>query len=491
MNKTSCILTNCNWLPLVKFPAALLLLLSAFQSGNAQNTITSGTTLKVMPGTTMVSSENLVVKSGATLSNAGTVILIKGLTNENTTPNQIGTGTAEFSGTASQAINGLNIIQNLTVSSASGVTIGGNTSVNGTLALTSGTVALGSNNLLLGPLAAISGTPSSTVMIIATGSGELRKEFVPGFTGSFTFPVGDNTGTPEYSPVILNFTGGTFATGNYAGVKLVNDKYPDTSITGNFLNRYWTLTQSGISGFSCNAAFQYLPDDVTGTENNISCTKVNPLPWVTYALTNTATHLLSATGITAFSSFTGLKSTTPPVNQELANITIPTGVINCYDATQVLTVAGNGNTFIVENNGSVTLVAGNKISILPGARVYPGGYLYAHISTDGTYCGSAKNPLVAASEIGNAVGLETITKNRFIKVYPNPTKDIVNVELQGSGFANVACITVYSMNGSKLLQETFNGESKFQFSLSGKPVGIYMVQVQSGDKSETAKIIKN
>jgi hypothetical protein len=493
MKRISYFLTENNWLMLVKFPATLLLFLLAFPSLNAQNTITGGTTLKVMPGTTLVSSENLVIKNGATLNNAGTVILKKGLANENATPNPIGTGTAEFSGTANQAINGQNIIQNLRVNNASGVTLGGNTSVNGTLALTGGTVALGSNNLLLGPLAAISGTPSSTVMIITTGSGELRKEFPPGFTGSFTFPVGDNTGTPEYSPVTLNFPAGTFASGNYAGITLVNDKYPNAAITGNYLKRYWTLTQSGISGFTCNASFQYVAADVTGTENKISCTKVNPLPWVTYALTNSATHVLSATGITTFSSFTGLKSTTPPVNQELANITIPNGATNCYDATDVITVAGNGRTFIVENNGSVTLVAGKKISILPGAKVYSGGFLYARITTDGTYCGTILNPLVQNPENGDMdlLSIGQDPKNQWIKIYPNPTTDIVNVKLMlPDGFTDVN-ISVYTMNGDKLLRKSSHGTPDFQFSLSGRPVGMYLVHVQSGDRSEIVKVVKN
>ena len=103
----------------------------------------------------VMSAENLVVKDGALLSNAGSLVLKKGLTNEYTVPFAIGTGTAEFSGVANQSILGHNIIQNLTVNNSTGVTIGGNTNVNGILGLTSGAVTLGSNNLLLGPSATI------------------------------------------------------------------------------------------------------------------------------------------------------------------------------------------------------------------------------------------------------------------------------------------------------------------------------------------------
>jgi hypothetical protein len=92
---------------------------------------------------------------------------------------------------------------------------------------------------------------------------------------------------------------------------------------------------------------------------------------------------------------------------------------------------------------------------------------------------------------GEALGVETVTKNQFIRVYPNPTTDIVIVELVDAGSTAVANVTVYSMHGGKLYQKDLNGETKFQFSLSGKPVGIYMVRVQSGERAEIAKIVKN
>ncbi len=457
-------------------------------TGSADNLITPGTILKVQPGTTLVSMDNLAIKNGATLSNSGNVVCKKNLTNENLSPNSLGSGTAEVSGTVQQTISGQNILANLTVNNSTGVVIGGNTAVNGNLTLTSGRMTLGSSNLTLGPLAAIVGTPSASVMIIVTGTGELRKEFPEDYSGTFVYPVGDDTGTPEYSPVTIIFTSPAFAPGNYVGVSLKNEKYPDAGITGNYLNRYWNLTYAGITNFLCTATFQYLIDDVVGTENKLSCSKVNPAPWITFGPTNAITHVLTANGLTALGAFTGLKSTTTPMNQELANVIIPNGLTTCYDAQQILTVAGNGTTFIVENGGSVTLVAGNKISILNGAKVYSGGYLHGYITTNETFCGTMLAPLVANNQAGETVGMEEAVKTPLIKVYPNPTSDMAIVEVVGTN--DDASITVYSMLGERLYQRQLKGEKKYQFSLSDKPVGIYMVRVQAGNQSEVAKVVK-
>ena len=469
--------------------AALTILLSGRLITTAQTIITSGTYMIITNGSTVVATQDVDVNSGGNITVNGTLKLQKDLNNLNGSPYNLGPGSVGFSGTIPQNITGQNIIQDLTVNNATGLTIGGNTWVNGNLALTSGNVALGSNNLLLGPTAAIVGSPSASAMVVPTGSGEMRKEYAG--TGSFTYPVGDATSTAEYSPVTLTFTGGTFGAGNYVGVSLKNEKYLDANITDNYLNRYWNITQSGITNFNCNATFQYLSADVVGTENKLSCTKVNTLPWITYGPTNATSHILSANGIVAFGSYTGLKSTTTPLNQELANVDIPNGVTTCYDAQQILTVAGNGTTFLVESGGNVTLVAGSSILLLEGTTVSSVGYLHGYITTNGTYCGTLLNPLVANNQNEQALGVETVVKNQFIKVYPNPTTDMVIVELMEAGTTTTANITVYSMQGGKLLQKTINNESKFQFSLSGKPVGIYVVHVQSGERSEIAKVVKN
>ncbi len=343
----------------------------------SQMVIAPGTTFKVASGTTLLSAENLVVKSTATLNNAGTLVLKKNLLNENSAANSIGTGTAVFSGIANQSISGLNIIQNLTLNNTTGLTIGGNTNVNGTLTLTTGNVTLGSNNLLLGPTATVSGTPSATAMVVATGAGELRKEFSS--AGTFTWPVGDATATPEYSPVSLTFSAGTFGTGNYAGVKLVNSAYTGSSV--NYLNRYWTLTQNGITTPTYTATFQYLPADVNGIESQIYCKKVDA-PTAIYGAANTTLHQLTASGLSVFGIFTGAQqSVTPPT---IYNVT--GGGSFCQGGNGVAiglsgSQTGVNYTLLLNGTATTTVVSGNGSAITFGVQTASGSYTVTAMNT--------------------------------------------------------------------------------------------------------------
>jgi hypothetical protein len=332
---------------------AFLALCLAHSAISYTQTISSGGKMAIMAGSMMTSTNDMKVASGGTLDIQGTLILKKNLINEYATPNSIGTGTLELSGTTAQSVSGQNIIRNLVVNNTAGVSIGGNTRVDGTLTLTNGVVSLGTNNLTLGPIASVSGTPSASKMIAADGTGQLRKEFAS--TGSFTYPVGDVSVTPEYSPVTLAFTSGTFGSNNYAGVNLKDETYASSDITNNYLTRYWNLTQNNITGFNCNATFQYLVADVTGTESGISCVKVNPLPWEGYSAANTATHVLTANGINTFSTFTGASIHSATLKVFLEGLYAGSGTMNqAYDDLGPHFAAGIADQVTVELHNSAT-----------------------------------------------------------------------------------------------------------------------------------------
>jgi hypothetical protein len=193
-------------------------------------------------------------------------------------------------------------------------------------------------------------------MIVPVGSGQLRRNYSA--IGSFTFPVGDNTSTAEYSPVTINFTAGTFGSGNYTGVNLVNAQYPGSPASGSFLKRYWVVSQSGITGFSCNPTFQYVPADVTGTESSIYCVRITPSTVNYYNVANTALHQLTATGLTTFGTFTGFQTLADK------NLNVTVLLEGLYNGSGTLRKAqnGSGNQFPGTTADQVTVELHNSAS---------------------------------------------------------------------------------------------------------------------------------
>jgi len=258
-----------------------------------------------------------VINSGTTFTiNLGvTVVEYGNLDNQNTTTSNLGPGTFEFSGTTAQTISGPNLFTNLTINNTAGVSLTGlkDNQVNGYLTLTKGLLTLGSLNLLLGPSASVVGTPSSSAMVVVTGTGELRKEFSG--LSSFTYPVGDAFGTAEYSPVTANFFGGTFSSGNYLGVNLRNERDPAIG-TANYLLRYWTLNSNNISNVNCQLTFNFLLADVIGTIGDLYCLKTVPAPLVAYNKYVSGYQLTGS--VTSFSRFTGANiiDVTPNITAE-------------------------------------------------------------------------------------------------------------------------------------------------------------------------------
>ena len=189
---------------------------------------------------------------------------------------------------------------NVTIQNNSAVVLSDDRTINGTLTLTAGTLELGTKNLTIGATGTITASsPSASTMIIASGSGQLRKSFST--TGSFTYPIGDNTGTAEYSPVTLNFTAGTLA--GYAGVNVTNAKQTNNTSTTDYINRYWTVATSGITSPTCTASFVYLDADIVGTESNLYGGRYLSSTWNCMDAVTTATNTISKV-ITAFGDFT-------------------------------------------------------------------------------------------------------------------------------------------------------------------------------------------
>ena len=343
------------------------------------------------------------------------------------------------------------VLNDLTINSiGQTVTLSTNGTVNGALNLVSGLLTLGANNLTLGPLATVGGTPSTTAMVVAEGSGELRKQIAdsPTLPYSFTFPVGDNTAPPEYSPVTLNFTSGTFSSA-YAGVNLINSSSLNFALPPtDYINRRWVVSQSGISSFSCDVKFVYDQNDVMGNENLIYLSKYDGF-WSIFNIANTSTNELTGT-VNSFSEFTGADLGATPVELSAFNVSVKK---NSAQLTWKTVTEVNSSMFEVQRksvNSDWTKVgevraAGNSNSpkeysfidrnIKAGKTIYQ----LKMIDADGSF--NYSNEIEVEIEMPKEYG---ISQN-----YPNPFNPTTRIDYQ-LPFDSKVRIELYGITGEKI-----------------------------------------
>ncbi len=493
--------------------------------GTSGNIVFNGSGIQNYTGSGTISETiNFTVNSGAklhlgtnlfgngssgtfTLSSGGTLGIghADGISTTNGVGNVRVNGTKSYSvganyiynGTSAQVTgNGLPttaITGNLTILNTAGVTLSASVTVNGTLNLTSGLLTLGSNNLTLGSSSTISGTPSATAMVVPTGSGELRKTFTA--PGSFTFPVGDNTVTTEYSPVTLNFTSGSFSSA-YAGVKLANSKHPNNTSVTHYINRYWTVSSSEISGFSCDASFTYVDADIVGTEANLYCGKWDGLGWTLLNAVDAGNNQLSGT-VTSFSDFTGGESAPLPVELSSFSASIIGSAVklNWRTETEINNYGFEIQKSQMSNVKSET--EWEKIGFVEGygnsnspkdysftdARVLSGTYSYRlkQIDIDGQF------------EYSKTIEVNLGAPNKYelAQNFPNPFNPNTSIKftLPETGYVK---LTVYNMLGQEVVT-LVNGVKEagthiISFNAAELNSGIYMYRIESNGFNEVRKM---
>ncbi len=374
------------------------------------------------------------------------------------------------------------------------ITLNHDVSVTGILSIYS-SLTLGTNNLTLQSSATVAGLYGSLGvgdrMIVPSGTGEFRKVFSS--TGSFTFPIGTTNPSTTYSPVTVNFSSGSFSSA-YVGVKLVNSKQPNNTSTTNYINRYWTITQSGISSFSCDVTATYVTGDVAGTEASIYCGAYNGSAWTLYGATNTGSHQLTATAVTSFpSDFTGAEVSALPVG--LTSFTALTHgskvELNWQTATEV-----NNYGFDVElkiANGEwkkIGFVQGHGNSNSPKEYSFTdntatsGKYVYRlkQIDSDGKYKYSKEVK----------VDLGILEEFSLSQNYPNPFNptSIIRYEIPQTDFVK---ISVYDGLGKEIRvlvnEEKSPGHYEISFDANGLASGIYFYTIRTAGFIQSKKMI--
>ncbi len=244
-----------------------------------------------------------------------------------------------------------------------------------------------------------------------------------------------------------------------------------------------TFTATPVNG-GINPVYQWKVNGVNAGTNNATYTYV-PVNGdaVTCILTSSEQCV---TGSPATSNTISMAvNPAVPVNTS-ATGTIGSGESNCYNASQTITVAGEGNMFVVQNGGNATMIAGQNILYLPGTMVEPGGYMHGWITTDNQYCGSLPPAMVAT-----LTGTEDQEQSEEIafRIYPNPTSGAFTLDWAGTEATGKINVSIFDMRGTRIFRHELPGEAKHHLSLAGKPAGIYFVKVVSNGVVATIKLI--
>ncbi|HPK05234.1 MAG TPA: T9SS type A sorting domain-containing protein, partial [Bacteroidales bacterium] len=174
----------------------------------------------------------------------------------------------------------------------------------------------------------------------------------------------------------------------------------------------------------------------------------------------------------------------------LQGLTFGNTTDTCFAATKTIILAGNGTSFIVENEAMVNIVAGENIIFNPEVQINHGAMFHAWIDTTNEYCGQEKSIIaVNNNDRESTTSIKNKDDNaRLFNVYPNPTNgNLTIVSLSG----NESCfLEVYNFTGEKLLSRNISGSSNYTLNLSDYPEGMYLLRLFAGSNFEIMKIVK-
>lgn len=370
------------------------------------------------------------------------------------------------------------------IDNSNGVTLNSNRTINSLLILTSGKITTATNTLSLASGASVTGAGTGKYIY-----GNLQKGIAVNTT-SKTFEIGDAS---IYAPVVLEFTGATNGTGSITAKTTAGDHANINTSTINptySVNRYWTLTNIGVTGFTSYAAtFTFVTGDMDpgSDSNSFIIGNYNLTVWSYPSIgTRTATST-QATSLTTFGDFqignplanfrsaasgnwnqpatweafigaSWLPATTTPSSADgTINIRSPHSVTN----TTVVTV----DELTIDAGGTLILSSNMIIADGPGTDISVNGTLdcgAATLSGPGSFILASSASLIIGSPEGITSSGSTgniQTTARTFSSGANYTYSGTSAQVTGNGLpATLNNLTINNITGVTLSgPETING----------------------------------
>src|ERR1051326_6974439 len=399
----------------------------------ANLTLSSGS--KTIGSGTVTLSKALIINSGATYlgsTNNPALNVAGDFTNSGTFTQ--GTGIVTFNGSSNQNLTGATAFNKVTVNNSSGLTITGsnNETFNDILTFTSGRITTGNNKVIISSTGSVSGAGAGKYV-----NGFLQKNVATGATAR-KFEIGD---AANYTPDSVTFGSVTVA-GNLTA-STTGTEHPNVSGSGinsaKSVNRYWTMTNSGITFNNYEAIFTFVAGDIDGgaTTSNFVVKKFDSPNWsspTTGTKTGTSTQ---ATGMTTFSD---------------------------YAIGEGCALSATVNNAEVCSGNSAVLTASQTGGSSPFTYAWSTGATTSTIST-----GTAGTYTVTITDANSCVGSGSGT----LTVNPNPTVSVNNAEACSGNSATLTA-TPAGGTGSKTFSWSTGATTS---TISTSTAGTYSVTV--------------
>jgi len=194
----------------------------------------------------------------------------------------------------------------------------------------------------------------------------------------------------------------------------------------------------------------------------------------------------------------GQSNTISPKFLVLQNDTIHEGETSCYDATNTVTIAGNGTSFVIDSAGTLTIIAGENIMLMPGFWAKHGSNFYGYISKTGCSIILAssipttnKIAITIEEPAENGINLDDVFHYDNLLIFPNPTSNRFNIHFK-SDYNSTSShhVSLYDLFGRQIYSKVFEGNSVQVIDVSSYSNGIYIIQVISDAGVFSEKVIK-
>ncbi len=227
----------------------------------------------------------------------------------------------------------------------------------------------------------------------------------------------------------------------------------------------------------CSGAPTNLMTSVIGS-GNVNFAWSNQMTGANIVVTPTAntSYTVIATGQNGCSINSAISVSVNPLPS--INVAVSNAAI-CLADNLMLTASGAANYQWVSSTSNVVLVGSTvntNINTL-GATVF---------TVTGTDVKGCQSYTTTNITVNACTGLNELSKNSEISIYPNPNTGIFTVAFVSAGQHQVNVVDVTG----RLINSTSTESQKAEINISNMAAGVYYVKVSSGDVNSTYKIVK-